>query len=106
MEEWKDGSARFDKSLRKTEEKLKEQTTIGREVSPAHFHTCWRFLGSEFLVSFVNFLLILDDVGRSDFKSTCLSPTRIASHPNGVLFLVKLFLIDLRQSSHVSFDYQ
>jgi len=35
LEEWKDSSARFDKALRKTEEKLKEQEAIGREVSRA-----------------------------------------------------------------------
>ena len=33
MEEWKDRSSRFEKSLKKTEEKLKEQISIGREVS-------------------------------------------------------------------------
>ena len=32
MEEWKDRSSRFEKSLKKTEEKLKEQISIGREV--------------------------------------------------------------------------
>ena len=32
LEEWKDRSSRFDKSLKKTEEKLKEQISIGREV--------------------------------------------------------------------------
>lgn len=33
LEDWKDTSARFEKSLRKTEEKLKEQINVGREVS-------------------------------------------------------------------------
>jgi len=33
MEEWRDRSSRFEKSLKKTEEKLKEQISIGREVS-------------------------------------------------------------------------
>lgn len=33
LEEWKDRSSRFDKSLKKTEEKLKEQISIGREVT-------------------------------------------------------------------------
>ena len=33
MEEWKDRSSRFDKSVKKTEEKLKEQISIGREVT-------------------------------------------------------------------------
>lgn len=47
LEEWKDNSARFEKSLRKTEEKLKEQTATGREVSD-HF-----FLGSCFSCSLV-----------------------------------------------------
>lgn len=33
LEEWKDRSSRLDKSLKKTEEKLKEQISIGREVT-------------------------------------------------------------------------
>ncbi|XP_067048762.1 dystrophin-like isoform X1 [Acropora muricata] len=32
LEDWKDTSARFEKSLRKTEEKLKEQINVGREI--------------------------------------------------------------------------
>lgn len=39
LEEWKDRSSRFDKSLKKTEEKLKEQISIGREVSIWVRHT-------------------------------------------------------------------
>jgi len=33
LEEWKDRSSRFEKSLKKTEEKLKEQISIAREVT-------------------------------------------------------------------------
>lgn len=33
FDEWKDRSARFEKSLKKAEDKLKEQVSIGREVS-------------------------------------------------------------------------
>lgn len=32
VDEWNDRSARFEKSLKKTEDKLKEQEAIGKEV--------------------------------------------------------------------------
>ena len=70
MEEWKDRSSRFEKSLKKTEEKLKEQISIGREVSIWVMCACitvralWDHFGKVFVV--LRFQTVLISIGVVD----------------------------------------
>ena len=62
LEEWKDASTRFERSLKKTEEKLKEQSSIGRDVSETvHCSSCiWLIHFTHFRLSFLLIVILAE----------------------------------------------